>query len=1185
MKKLIYIIAVVLPILAIGQSTDQNYIKTATYKEATTASDATKAQISTSYFDGLGRPIQHIAGKSSGTGKDIITHIDYDGFGRQIKDYLPYASTTSNFGFDSSALTNTNAFYNTSAFENTANPYSEKFLEASPLSRVLKQAAPGNAWKGNAADDNDHTIKFAYAANSEMEVPIFTANAIWNPINKIYDINFISSGDDYASGQLYKTVTQNENYTSSVSLQQSLGTVTEYKNKQGQLILKRLYYHGRDRFGMTGIGKMDTYYVYDQYGNLTYVLPPLANGQLVEDICYQYKYDSRNRLVEKKLPGKQWEYIVYDSQDRPVASGPAFSPFGGETTGWMITKYDVFGRVAYTGWYESANFSTEGRAAMQNNTFSTVTKVTTPVTIDNISVNYTIDTNNGPSVAMKILSTNYYDNYILTSGTRLTFEDIEGQTVLALPKGLPTISWNRALTTSTNTTKETTTTYYDLKGRPIRLRTTNFLAGYTIIDSKLDFDGTTLYSITRHKRTNSTTDPVTTIRDDFAYTAQDRLLSHTHTINNLAPQLLALNTYNEIGQLITKKVGNNDITGANALQYVNYGYNIRGWLKNINSVDGLSSSLGIRPGLSSSPQDLFAFKINYNEPISQTINGSATPLFNGNIAETTWRTASDNIQRRYGYSYDNLNRLKDAWYQIPGAAVPIRNSYDEHLMYDQNGNITSLQRNGEQDTTTPIGIDNLTYTYGLTNKNQLLKVTDATNHPKGFKDGTNTDNDFTYDANGNLKSDKNKGITSISYNHLNLPVEIVFNNSTSTKINYIYNAAGVKISKTVTNGTPVVTDYLSGFQYKNTVLEFFPTAEGYVKHTFANNASNFNYVFNYVDHLGNVRLSYTVDPLNNQLKIMDENHYYPFGLKHNGYSATQQMYTPPPGQWQIYEPAVTLIPVVNAADVAYKYKYQGQERQDELQLNWDSFKWRNYDYAIGRFMSIDPLAEEYVYNSPYAFAENRVIDGRELEGLEWASVKNNDGTTTRQLTVQMYNSTSLNEKQVSKVTATMQADFAKIYSGNGSNAELIVNNVSEANGDFLVTLIDVKSNGIFDKNTGERTGDTYTGGKTGDLGQTQKNSFEVTATVDGSKRSNSAMSRSFSHEAGHTAGLEHPWKATNDVSDIKQGTDGVKNSTVRSNLMNSDQNPNLSNRSTSGTNLTTGQLESIDKKIETQKAQ
>ena len=72
----------------------------------------------------------------------------------------------------------------------------------------------------------------------------------------------------------------------------------------------------------------------------------------------------------------------------------------------------------------------------------------------------------------------------------------------------------------------------------------------------------------------------------------------------------------------------------------------------------------------------------------------------------------------------------------------------------------------------------------------------------------------------------------------------------------------------------------------------------------------------------------------------------------------------------------------------YKYKYQGQERQYELNLNWDSFKWRNYDYAIGRFMSIDPLSEEYVYNSPYAFQENKMGLGRELEGLELAEGDN-----------------------------------------------------------------------------------------------------------------------------------------------------------------------------------------------------
>jgi RHS repeat-associated protein len=1018
-KNLLYSVLLLLllfPLIGFGQTTSENYVKTTIYNQPTTASDASKAQVNVTYYDGLGRPIQQVAGKASASGKDVITHMEYDAFGRQIKEYLPFPSTATDLSKNGSSLNSTLTYYNNYAFEYTSNPYSQKFLEASPLNRILKQGAPGNAWMGNASDDNDHTVKFAYLTNTADEVKKLTATATWNPSTKVYDISFLSNGT-YPVGQLYKTITQNENkaYAVDTSIPQSdsgqrLNTTEEFKNKEGQIILKRTYcWSIYETYLSRQI--LNTYYVYDQYGNLTYVLTPPANGSLYVDDCYQYKYDSRNRLVEKKLPGKQWEYIIYDALDRPVATGPAFSPFGGETTGWMITKYDAFGRVAYTGWYESSNFSTEGRAAIQSNPFSVVTKVTTPVTIDNISVNYTVDSNNGPSVAMKILSANYYDNYVLTTGPQIAVSPIYDQIVNGAPKGLPTISWSRALTTSTTTTKETTTTYYDLKGRAIRVKTTNYLGGYTTTDSKLDFDGTTLYTVTQHKRSGNTTDAIVTTRDDFSYTAQRRLLSHTHTINNLTPQLLAYNSYNEIGQLITKKVGGTDVTGANALQYVDYSYNIRGWLKNINSVDGLSNPFSGLFGQPSPPQDLFAFSINYNGAINQTL-GKITRLYNGNIAETTWRTASDNIQRRYGYVYDSMNRLTDAWYQIPNAAVPIRNSYDEHITYDSNGNISSLKRNGEQDTTTAIGIDNLTYSYGYPKMNQLLSVTDATNHPKGFKDGTNTDYDFTYDANGNLKSDKNKGITSISYNHLNLPVEIVFNNNTSTKINYIYNAAGVKISKTITNGTAVVTDYLSGFQYKNAVLEFFPTAEGYVKHTFANESSNFNYVFNYVDHLGNVRLSYTLDPTNNnQLKIMDENHYYPFGLKHNGYSATQQMYVPPPGTITMYEPPVTLIPVVNAADVTYKYKYNGKELQDENigggQLNWYDYGARNYDPALGRWMNIDPLAEvsrrwspyNYAYNSPMFFldpdgmlSDSFLNDLWNKSGSKTTWTNNNNGT-------------------------------------------------------------------------------------------------------------------------------------------------------------------------------------------------
>jgi RHS repeat-associated protein len=90
--------------------------------------------------------------------------------------------------------------------------------------------------------------------------------------------------------------------------------------------------------------------------------------------------------------------------------------------------------------------------------------------------------------------------------------------------------------------------------------------------------------------------------------------------------------------------------------------------------------------------------------------------------------------------------------------------------------------------------------------------------------------------------------------------------------------------------------------------------------------------------------------------IVQANDYYPFGLTFNSYQRE------------------------NSVD--QRYKFQGQEHIDDLGLNWDSFKWRNYMPDIGRFFNVDPLAEKYVHNSTYAFAENKVITFVELEGLE-----------------------------------------------------------------------------------------------------------------------------------------------------------------------------------------------------------
>ena len=215
-----------------------------------------------------------------------------------------------------------------------------------------------------------------------------------------------------------------------------------------------------------------------------------------------------------------------------------------------------------------------------------------------------------------------------------------------------------------------------------------------------------------------------------------------------------------------------------------------------------------------------------------------------------------------------------------------------------------------------------------------------------------------------MLKDLNKGIGTsttdgITYNHLNLPTKIIFATGSQTgNIVYIYNAAGQKIQKIVNTLTPVasttITDYLGAYQYKKidlgTVdLHFFPTTEGYVEPS----GSSFKYVYQYKDHLGNVRLTY-----DKNLQILEENNYYAFGLRQEGYN-------------NVKNPSNGL-----------KYKYNGKELQDELGLNFYDYGARNYDPALGRWMNIDPLAEKSRKFSPYTYALDNPVYFIDPDGMQ-----------------------------------------------------------------------------------------------------------------------------------------------------------------------------------------------------------
>lgn len=112
------------------------------------------------------------------------------------------------------------------------------------------------------------------------------------------------------------------------------------------------------------------------------------------------------------------------------------------------------------------------------------------------------------------------------------------------------------------------------------------------------------------------------------------------------------------------------------------------------------------------------------------------------------------------------------------------------------------------------------------------------------------------------------------------------------------------------------------------------------------------YIYVYVSNESNNSFDVYFDDLritHTKGKVIQEDHYYPFGLNISALSSRAPLSKP------------------------NKYNtFQGQERTEDFDLGWYSFKWRNHDPTIGRFFNVDPLAEKYLYNSPYAFSENKV---------------------------------------------------------------------------------------------------------------------------------------------------------------------------------------------------------------------
>jgi RHS repeat-associated protein len=438
-----------------------------------------------------------------------------------------------------------------------------------------------------------------------------------------------------------------------------------------------------------------------------------------------------------------------------------------------------------------------------------------------------------------------------------------------------------------------TVSFYDDKGRVIQTQSDNINDGKETVTSRYDFSGKVLCTYQVHENPFSTLGEFR-VSTQMKYDAAGRLLNVQKVLNDVEYDALTVfkNEYDELGQLKNKYQGWGDVITADfhAFDYWNqlaYEYNIRGWLKSINK-DYVNNSPS-QPGFS-----FFGEELSYDY-------GFNSQQYNGNIAGIKWRSYGDDEERAYGYEYDNTNRLTKADFtQLSGSAWNTSSGLDfsvggknGKIEYDANGNILSMLEKGWKPGGS-VAIDNLVYSY-LPHSNRLNSVTDLNNdastrlgdfktnstHPQynakslltsaSIQSEFDQVNDYSYDVNGNLTGDKNKGIGVITYNHLNLPYKIDIPGK--GYIIYIYDAAGNKLQKKVHDETNAqkpdkTTEYMGAFNYDDNELQFISHEEGRFRRkpeetiTLANGGSYTwpaYFVSDYFikDHLGNVRAIYT----------------------------------------------------------------------------------------------------------------------------------------------------------------------------------------------------------------------------------------------------------------------------------------------------------------------------------------
>lgn len=567
-----------------AQNDQYNYIMQQDYKieanQIITSPSKDQADLHIQYFDGLGRPIQSLAIAAAPSGQDIVQVNVYDNYGRETRQYLPFVTSGTLFNngnYVETAIQSLEDFYNdtSNSIANTLRPYAETRYRASASGIVLEKGFAGEAWQINSDHTNtsDHTIESQTFYNNLADSILHWIVDPWDSLSLLPSIY-------YQNKSLTKKITIDEHQNFSIAFIDVLGrTIQEqWPDVDGR--------------------KVVTCFVYDDLNNLRYVLPPefiyqysqgIPSGQLqklIDKYAYIYQYDGRGRLVEKKLPGIEPKYMVYDKLDRLVLTQDGNLR---DDSKWFFTKYDGYGREAYFGIYENTNSRQVVQAAVNEHVsdaldlFETRDKCSPSSPqhrfVGGMNIYYTNEA--FPTDSFEILTVKYYDDYCFNPPVQVPDTNDFGEIIVLDTTGEVKGLLTGLLEKIFGMQDSIVYVYgYDRKGRLIWASKTNSLFATTeTAEFDLDFQG----RILKTKKTIlfNGVDVEKSIHE-YSYDHAGRQTIETITLNSQPPITVTFNQYNELGQLNIKH--QHKITDGIYGQSIDYNYNIRGWLDSINSI-------------------------------------------------------------------------------------------------------------------------------------------------------------------------------------------------------------------------------------------------------------------------------------------------------------------------------------------------------------------------------------------------------------------------------------------------------------------------------------------------------------------------------------------------------------------------------------------------------------------------